>query len=326
MNNITIPEIAAMLRSAPSVLILTHAHPDGDTVGSAYALLHALEGKEVYVVCDDILPERLRILADGAESLSPARLPEGFTPALTVAVDLATLSLAGDYGKALEGKIDLRIDHHETKSSYAKYEYVRSESGSCGEIVFDILEEMGAINAASALPLYGAIISDTGSFRYDSVTPETHRKAAELLRCGIPHSEIAHQLLASNTRSEAKAIGMAYRSLRFYDEGRIAVVLFTNEMKTECGLSDAELSVINSLPREISGVSLGIVIKQVEGRHDRFRLSMRSDASVDVNRLCALFDGGGHPRAAGGAVDASTPEEAVRAVVGTVFHYLDRDH
>lgn len=324
MNCITIAEIAAMLRNAPSILLLTHAHPDGDTIGSAFALLHALEGKEVYVVCDDILPERLRFLADGAESLAPDRLPENFTPALTVAIDLAALSLGGNYAKTLEGKIDLRIDHHETKASYARYEYVRSDYGSCGEIIFEILEELGAIRAESAMPLYGAIISDTGSFAYDSVSPETHRKAAALLRCGIPHSEISHRLLTAHTRNETQAIGMALQSMRFYDKGRIALVLFTNEMKAACGLCDATLGVINSLGRETVGVSLGIVIKQTDGDAEQYRISMRSDASIDVNRLCALLGGGGHMRAAGGSIRASSPQEAVNSVLSTVFHYIDR--
>ena len=164
MTEVTAQQAASRLKAASSILILTHTSPVGDTIGSAFGLKHGLEslGKEVYVVCDDILPERLQFLADDAPSLSPSLLPEHFSPDLIVAVDIAALSLSGAFGQSLAGKIDLRLDHHASGTPYAAEECVIGNYGSCGELIFDILSLLNALSAEAAMPIYGAICSDTG--------------------------------------------------------------------------------------------------------------------------------------------------------------------
>lgn len=326
MNNITLKEAADMLRNHDNILILTHISPDGDTLGCAYALKHSLPQKKAAVVCDDKLPERLRFICEDADSLSPDTLPEDFEPGLIISVDTATAVLAGAYGKALaeKGAIDIKIDHHPMSEEFARYNYIDTDASSCGEIILDLVGYLSPLNKAAAEALYAAISSDTGSFRYSNVTPETHRKAAVLLSEGIDNADISKRLFESKTQNEMRAMRVALESLKFYRGGSVASVCFTNEMKLRNTLSDEDIGDITSIPRQIKGVELGITIKQKEDNPREFRISMRSEKTIAANALCALFGGGGHLRAAGAMIEAESGDEAERMIIGRVLAELEK--
>ncbi len=323
MNNVTIPEIAQMLLNARRMIIITHASPDGDCIGSAYALCHALPECRSFVVNDDTLSGRLAYITDGETDLSPTRIPSDFRPDLILTVDTATPELAGACGRLYAGKIDLRIDHHESDHDDARLRYVDPAMSSCGEIIYDIITEMGRLDIASAAPLYAAICADTGCFRYPGVTPMTYRKVATLLETGIDFADIARHMVAYKSPSEVRAIRTAYELLQLHRGGKVASILFTAQKKQELQLTDKDLSVLASLPKEIEGVELSVVIRQTDTDPHRFKLSMRSEPHIAANRICAHFGGGGHHCAAGAAVIADTPEQASETVLDTIFRYLD---
>ncbi len=325
MNNITLREIASRIRETERMIILTHDRPDGDTIGSAYAIKNAFPDREIYVINDCVLSGRLAFVAGGDSDLSPDRIAPDFCPDLVMAVDIASLELAGKCGERYANRIDIRIDHHAMGQDFAQYNYTDPHSASCGEIIFDLLRELDAVNARTAAPLYAAICSDTGSFRYSSVTADTYRKAAALVETGIDFSGIAARMVACKTAQEVRAIRAGYELLRFHRNGQIASILFTSQKKSELNLAEEDLCVLASLPKEIDGVQLSIVIKQCSDDVSRFKISMRSEPSIAANALCALFGGGGHLCAGGATVTAATPEEAEQTVLSRVFAKLDGD-
>lgn len=323
MNNITLKEAADMLLSHENILVLAHANPDGDTLGSAFAIKYALPLKNIEVVCDDKLPDRLRFICGGAESLRPENLPDGFMPDLVISVDTASLALAGAFGLSLAGKIDIKFDHHPMSEEFALYNYIESGTASCGEIVADLTGHFGAFKKSAAEALYAAISSDTGCFKYRNVTSDTHRKAAALLDAGIDHSEINKRLFENKTLKEMTAVGVTLESLKFYRGNSVASVCFTNEMKSKYDLDDEDIGDIGSVPRQITGVELGVVIKQKSNNPREFKISMRSGPSVAANELCAMFGGGGHLRAAGGLIEADSGVEAEQMVMERVLAALE---
>lgn len=314
-SNITASDIAQMLASSERILIFTHAQPDGDTLGSAYALKNALPEKDVRVVCSTSVPEYLRFLCDGKAEI---RLDDGFEPDLTCAVDIAEIGMIGEYAEKFGDRIDIKIDHHLTSIPFAKYNLIEPSAAACAEVIFEIVKGLGALNEKSAYYLYTGIATDTGCFKYRNVTAKSHTITAELLGYGFDVGKLNNLLFESKSRNEIEATKLALNNLHYYENGKIAVVVFTNRMKMEYGLVDDNLSLLNSLPREITGVELGIVIKEQDNSDGEYKVSMRSGEKVDVSALCGVFGGGGHLRASGCRICASDEKEAERIILDAV--------
>ena len=144
---LTVKETATLLKGFDNVLILTHVRPDGDTVGCAAALCAALRtlGKTAYLLPIPGLTDTT------APFFRPYEAPEGFVPEKVVSTDIATVNLLPENAKEYAGSIDLAMDHHVSFEHFAKENIVRSEAGACGELLYDILNELGCINAETAL-------------------------------------------------------------------------------------------------------------------------------------------------------------------------------
>lgn len=323
MNNITLKEAADMLFCHDNILVLTHISPDGDTLGSAFAIKYALPQKNVVIICDDKLPARLRFICGGVDSLRPDTLPDSFEPDFIVSVDIATLALAGEYGESLAGRIDLKFDHHPMSDMFARYNYIDGDAAACGEIILDLIGYLGTLHKSAAEALYAAIASDTGSFKYRNVTAETHRKTAVLIDAGIDQSDISTQLFEYKSQNEITAERVTLEVLKFYRGGSVASICFTNQMKQKYNLDDEDIGDISSIPRQIAGVELSVVIKQKQFSPREFKISMRSGKSVAANALCSMFGGGGHLRAAGAIVEADSGEEAESMVMKRVLTALE---
>ena len=328
LSNVTLGEVCDRLDAASSVLILSHARPDADTLGSAFALreLLRLMGKRAEVINGDEMPKRLRGIL-GVDSIAPETLPEGFTPDLVVSVDVSVSKLLGSLEEKWGKSVDLAIDHHVLGTPFAKETYV-GDVGACGEIILDVFEEFenrgkASLNRTAATALYAAICSDTGSFKFEAVTADTHRRIAKLLDVGINHSEIARRLFDSQPISQVMATKEALDALHFYAGGKLAVVNFTRAMMTPHGLTNEDIDDIISLTRTIEGVEVGMTIKQNADDLTLFKVSMRSNRVADVSKLCALFGGGGHVRAGGCSVSAENEKIAEQMLVDAVVRELE---
>ncbi len=326
MSNITVKEAAAILAGAKNILLVCHVRPDGDTLGSAFGLKHAMEtkGHMVKAVCGETIPERLKFISDGENELTL----EGFTPELICSVDAAETSLTGKHG---ELEFDLKLDHHGSGTPYAKHNYIDGSRAACAEIIFDIIRELEALGHAkltpeSATALYAAISSDTGCFKYSNVTSATMRIAADLIDAGADYENVCRRLFETRSISETTAQKLALNNVRFIRGNSIAIITYTNCMKSENGLSDDDLGGIGSYLRETEGVELSVVIKQSEAEPRKYRISMRSGAEINASDLCSHFGGGGHARAAGGNVIADSPAEAEKKVIEALLSVIGENN
>ncbi len=321
---LTLDELCAAIENPAPTLILLHRGPDGDAIGSAFALrqaLHAL-GSEAWCVCADEIPDRLRFLASPMqESLLLSAVPEEFVPERVISVDVASPAQLGDLREIYGEHVDLMIDHHENGMAFAPC-YIRPDAAATGEILFDVirtLAEQGKLEITDEIctDLYAAISSDTGCFRYSNVTPETHARAAELVASGIDCAQINHRLFESKSMEQLKATAAGISNLNLFYDGKLAVITFPYALKAALGLFDEHLETLVDVARSLAGVSVAVSIRQPT-RETTFRVSTRSSCDYNVAELCAHFGGGGHTRAAGCTLSAKDIEEAMKQIVDAI--------
>lgn len=326
-RKLSLTELVGRIRRGDSTLVLLHRHPDGDAVGSGFALKLILEamGCMAYCVCEDEIPERLRFLTEGLQnSILRENLPIDFVPAQILSVDTASPAQAGVLYPVYKGHFDLMIDHHERGEMYADG-YVDGSASSAGELVYRLSRELLRVGALTALParvdclLYAAISSDTGCFRYSNASPETHAAAAELLKADFDSAEINRNLFEVKSHKLLLAEKVGFDRLHLFADGKIGIVDMPYDVKVAHGFTDEHFDTLVEVARGLQGVQVAAAIRQptAEGF---YRVSMRSSCSVDVAAICARFGGGGHVKAAGCTIAC---EEGMEAVVTTVAQALE---
>ena len=181
MKILTRNETAQYLLSHDNYCILSHRRPDGDTIGSTAALCLGLRqlGKTAHVLFNCEVSDRFAWLHAG---LTKEAAEEGDT---IVSVDVASPGMLPKSFLHLVGKIDLRIDHHSSATSFTEAELVDGKSASCAELTWDVLEDAGVtMDEKIAEAVYVGISTDTGCFRYSNTTDHTFSVAARCAKAG----------------------------------------------------------------------------------------------------------------------------------------------
>ncbi len=295
------------------ILLLCHRNPDGDTIGSAFALFYALKslGCRVNVRCADAFPKVFSYLY-------PQFMDE-LTDPYIVSVDTASKVLLGTLEQEIE-HVHLTIDHHSKFTQYADKLVIDTGAAAACEIVFDIIKEMNVpITPIIATSLYTGVVSDTGRFKFSNVTPELLTKAAELMRLGAAH-ELVTTTLELRTRARVKAESAALDDMEYFMDGRIAVLKVTKEIFTHSGVTEEELEGIASVPLCVMGVDISITIR--EQQDDELRVSLRTTDKADASQIAAHFGGGGHVRAAGCRIRRLKLPEAIPELVQKAMEQL----
>ncbi len=290
---INLKEVSEILKAKDNIEILTHHYPDGDTLGSAYALCLALQnmGKNVRVVTSGIVAHKYDYLKDGMQM-------QNFERDFVVSVDVAAPSLLGENQGEYENIIDLCIDHHGTNSMMAENVYVEVSSAATAEIIYNLIVELDAdVTKEIANCIYTGVSTDTGCFRYTNTTARTHKIAAELMEYGADWQTINSKMFEIKSREQLHLERMVYRTLEYACDGKVALIYTTMDMLHDAGIRDDEVEGLASIPKRIEGVRLGITMREKED--GSFKVSVRSNEGANAAEFCGLFGGGGHPAAAG---------------------------
>lgn len=307
MNSISYAEAAAFLAERDGFVVFTHANPDGDTIGSAAALVRILRamGKNAVAVCADKIPQKLSFL--DKDGIFANELPENIGTA--VSVDVASKAVLGGLGDICDGEgFELSIDHHKVNTLPCKRLLVKPEYIANGEIIYELALFMGArLDFDIAEALYTAICSDSGGFRYSNTRPETYEYAAEFLRAGIDFADINRRLFEQKSETQIKLEREAYNALTVHYGGKLAVVAIDEETALKCGASDTDFDSVNQIPRQLCGVEVSAVIRPKKGET---KVSLRSNVYYDVSAFAKRFGGGGHVHAAGYQYGGSVKDAA----------------
>ena len=316
MKKINVEKCARMLKEKDNILILTHAHPDGDTIGCGFALFLALRqlGKKARVICDDELQEKYMKLIPGCREM-----PE-FEEEFIVSVDVATEHLLGSLEEKYAGKIDLCIDHHGTNTQYAEYLLLNADAAAACEIMIKVIKAMRVkIDKPIANALFIGITTDTGCFRYASTTSNTYRAAAELIDLGADNATINRIMFETKTKTYAALERLAIEGMQFFDRDRICVITVTQDMYRQSGSSEQETEAIAPLTRQQEGVEIGLTIREKED--GTCKCSIRTLDSVNAADFAAYFGGGGHKQASACRFDCGV-EEAKKLLVAKASEIL----
>lgn len=318
----SLQEVAKAIIDSNSVLISGHVMPDGDSIGSTIALGLFMEslGKKVTMTSPDMVPDLYNFLP-GVHRLHRG-LPKGEYDTLVILDCSVPERLGNELIYLLNGDIKvINIDHHPGTSYFADINYIDASAAATGEIIFDLIRLMNAeINTDIASNLYVAIVADTGSFRYESTTSNTHHRVAELLKYGVSVSDISNKLYDEKPIEVFRVLQAALPNLTISDCGRVAWISLDWHTKRILGAKDEYTDDLISYPRRIRGVEVALFFREISPGN--IKVSMRSNNYVDVNKLAAMFDGGGHKRASGclisGGIEAVI-DRVVKAAMESVI-------
>ena len=307
MKKLTRSECAKILLSHDNYTIVTHRRPDGDTIGSSAVLCMGLRqlGKTAYILENPEITPKYLHLHQGLTK------PSAEAGDFVITVDVASPSMLPDCFKELT--FDLRIDHHGSATSFTPVELVEPEAAACGEIVYGVLQEMGAeLDIPMANALYTAVSTDTGCFRYANTTADSFAVASACAKAGAEVFSINQALFETNSLARLQVQAYMLQNAIFLQDGKIAVCPLPKSVELEYGANEDDLDNISGFPRTIEGVKLAATIRE-EGTN-RVKMSVRAVPGQDASALCAKFGGGGHKGAAGASMNM-TMEEAVKAVI-----------
>ena len=295
-------EAARRLRRMENVLILTHIRPDGDTVGCAAALCLALRklGKTAYLLPNPGVTENT------APFVTPYEAPVDFQPEYVVSVDIAALQLLPENAKMYAGQIELAIDHHPSFEAFGQQNIVRPEAAACGELVYDIIRHLTAMDAEIALPLYVAVSTDTGGFQFANTAAYTHIVAAALMETGIDYQSVNKRFFRTKTRKRLALEADMLTHIEYFDRDRVAFLSVPLSLMARLQATESDAEELSSLGAQIQGVDCAVTFRELgEGE---WKLSVRTGDRVNATEVCRRMGGGGHARAAGCTVRAGLPE------------------
>jgi bifunctional oligoribonuclease and PAP phosphatase NrnA len=281
-------EVLTPFRRPPGrALMLGHVHPDADVLGTLLALGAALEASGWTVTYGGPHP------APGALGFLPGVDHYRVLPVLTDCPNPDRTEGLIDQAKAAASVV-VNVDHHPDNRRYGHVNWIDTGAAATGEMVYRLLVGLGLpLTPGIATNLYTAIHTDTGSFRYSNVTPETFRIAAELVASGAEPAVVSSALYERRPTEALRWLGESLARVQVSDDGRVAWLALPNGAVPETFVESEELV---NYPRSIASVRVACLLRE---RGGTVKVSLRGKGDVDVNRIAARFGGGGHPNAAG---------------------------
>jgi bifunctional oligoribonuclease and PAP phosphatase NrnA len=308
----TPPEIAQIvdaIRSRQRFVLSSHSRPDGDSIGSQLAMAYALRdmGKHVELVNSDAAPPQLMGFP-GVPDIKIAPAVDGSFDA-SIIMECSDLARTGVTG--LDRAFVINIDHHPGNKAYGQINWFNAGAAACAEMVFDLIVALGVrLTPEIATHIYLAILTDTGSFHYSSISPKTFDICRQLLEAGVDPVRVSRQVFDSNSMGRLKLLASVLGGMTFDPSNRIGILFLDHAMARAAGGTYDDTEGLINQPLTVKEVQAVVFFKQSEG--DNYRVSMRSKGDVDIGAVAKEFGGGGHKNAAGCSV--SGPIEALKTM------------
>ena len=302
--NVSIKEMAEKLLLWDEYVIVYHIRPDGDCIGSSFALALALQsiGKRCAVVGRDPVPQIHQFMTNKVKQ-------DTLTSPVYISVDAVSPQRTGSYA---DKHFTFCIDHHRNNSINADFKYVEEDCGACSEIIFKLLNEMNiTITKQMADLLYTALVTDTRCFQTSDTSVQSFETAAALLKFGADAYEISRRNIFVKSKGRRMIEDFLKDSLHFSCEGRLMTGIITlNDLKT-ADIADSELEGINSYVEQYEEMMIGVTVRELPD--GRSRCSTRTSGNISANDICAEHDGGGHYHAA--VCELNEPPEKARKIM-----------
>ena len=324
--NSALQAVLPVFRTGRKFILTTHINPDGDGLGCEIALAEWLiaRGRQVSILNDSATPVVYRFLDPNGRILQFAESRDA--AALAAAEVIVVLDTNHtDRLRALKPHVQqspavkVCIDHHLDPEPFASLAVLDDEATSTGEIIYHLLLELdgNALSPLVAQALFCAIMTDTGSFRYPRVDPETFRIAAHLVECGADPVAIYSNVHERWTAGRMRLLGEMLAAMQTGCSGKLAHAVITREMLARTGTTEEDTDNFTTYPMSIAGVVAGILFLELERG---VKISFRSRGDIPINELAKEFGGNGHRNAAGARLE----EGPLHAVVDRVLLHAQR--
>jgi len=321
-------DIAEQIKKADDIVIMTHTNMDGDAIGSASALCHALRhlGKRCVILLEDDIPGYLKFMHDhsaGGDSLPFFVNSMPFNPQMAIVVD------CGDASR-IEKRLDVYkscatticVDHHVQQEAFSDYSVVEPDASATGLLVYQLINELGVkIDKEIAEDLYVAIMTDTGCFRYSNTTAECHLVTAELYKAGIEFDKLGTLIYDTLPLSQIRLESLIVDWMQMFADGKAVISYVTQEKLRELGATYDMTGGCIDVLRKIDSVEICAFLKEHED--GSIKLSLRAKSYASVLNVARAIGGGGHVKAAGGTLHVPM-QEAVSIVRKAVEEELAR--
>ncbi len=289
------------IESAQSIVIFAHVNPDGDTLGTMSALNLVLKNnfdKDSVMVAGGKIPEIYKFLPNTDKMKYANEIEKDRVFDLAIAVDIAAKDRMAEALPIFErAKTKMNLDHHKTNNNYGDVNFVRADAACAGEVLFDLVEELGLkIDEKTAEALYTSILTDTGSFKYENTKAITLKKAAKLIDYGANPSKITRFCYESKPKPMALLQADSITNANFIENDKIAYVCLTDKDLARFNAEKDHTEGIVEELRRIVTTEVACVMKEVD--ENTVKVSLRSK-NTDVSLIASAFGGGGHTFAAG---------------------------
>ncbi len=312
-------------------VISSHVNPDADAIGSELAMYYILKklGKKVHVINHSVTPYNLLFLDKDnvVEKYDSAKHDEVIKNVdVLFALDLNQSNRMVKMEKSfMSGKgIKVCIDHHQDKGTFADHFYIDTELSATGELIYNFIEQTKIVefDYDIALQIYAAIMTDTGSFKYERTTPRVHRIAAHLLELGVSSVYVFDQIHDQSRLARIKLLGMALNTIEIDKTGQITSMMITQPMLKETGAVEADVEGFVNFCLAIENVKIGLLFFELR---DGAKVSFRSKGNIPVNKLAAEFNGGGHINASGTRLFDVKLDDLKEKVIKSAEKYLEEE-
>lgn len=321
-----LPQVADAIRQAQTIVMACHVSPDGDALGSMLGLALGLRplGKDLTLLAQDGVPDIYQFLP-GKDAVQTSTARDGFDLALVL--DSGDLARVGERIVPTIGRARrvIDIDHHAVAGAFGDVQLIDTQAASTSEIVYALLRFLNLpITSDVAACLFTGITTDTGSFRYQNVSPSTLRIAADLAEAGAPVADISEHVFENKTYTATKILGHALASLSRTDDGRIVWARITARDFSDLQATDEDTEGVIGPVRGVCGADVGLLFREMTPENNAtpaVRTSLRSREGVNVALIAQRFGGGGHRMAAGCTLHLPLAE-AERVIVDAVRDIL----
>lgn len=325
MKKESIAKLKSLLKTAKNLVIVTHWSPDGDAMGSSLALYNYLIkiNKKVTVIVPNEYPEFLHWMPGDSKVVTFKTQPEKAENLIKKADAIFTLDFnsfkrlekLGEIVASSEA-VKVLIDHHQQPEKYAKIVFHDVKACSTCELVYDVIVALGGKNKIDkkiASCLYTGLMTDTGSFRFSSVSAKTHLILADLLQKGAVPYHIHEAVYDTYASNRLKLLGHSLsQKMVVMPEKNLAFITLSSDELMQHDYQKGDTEGLVNYPLSIKGIRFSGFFAEMDGK---VKISFRSKGKFDVNKFArAHFNGGGHINAAGGSSELNLNETVAKFI------------
>jgi len=317
-------QILKLIYESSRILLTTHENPDGDGLGSQIAMYNYIRNlnKDCRIINISKLPDKYEFLNSNNqfELFNKTQLDWIEKSDLTIVFDIGHSIRVGEMHQYIFfNKKSLSIDHHPVKENEPfTYAWVDINAPATGYMVWDLIKnkDLELIDTPSAIGLYTALVTDTGSFRYSNTTSDCHKMASHLIESGVKPQEVTRHVFESRKLIHIQLLGDALNNMQFAHENKVAWIRLDNEQFLFRGASSSDIEGFADFIRSVEDVEIAFTM--IENEDGQIKLSFRSQGNYIVNDIAKQFGGGGHKYAAGAKVNFLKMEKLEKEILSHI--------